>query len=95
MQVARQEDLGLCVLWSLSLSPQSAPRCKKVALCMFGRGRVGVLVFFGRNGPPVAIACLEQEDLGFGVLGWERKVIRAEKIVDGRVPLPARSGYIS
>ena len=44
---------------------------------------------------PVAIACLEQEDLGFGVLRWERKVIRAEKIVDGKVPLPARSGYIS
>ena len=44
---------------------------------------------------PVAITCLEQEDLGFGVLCWERKVIRAEKIADGRVPLPARSGYIS
>ena len=44
---------------------------------------------------PVAIACLEQEDLGFGVLCWEGKVIRAEKIADGRVPLPARSGYIS
>ena len=45
---------------------------------------------------PVAIACLEQEDLGFGVLfSWERKVIRAEKIADGRVPLSARSGYIS
>ena len=45
---------------------------------------------------PVAIACLEQGDLGFGVLCWgERKVIRAEKIADGRVPLPARSGYIS
>ena len=44
---------------------------------------------------PVAIACLEQEDLGFGVLCWERKVIGAEKIADGRVPLPARSGYIS
>ena len=43
----------------------------------------------------VAIACLEQEKLGFGVLCWERKVIRAEKIADGRVPLPARSGYIS
>ena len=43
----------------------------------------------------VAIACLEQEDLGFGVFCWERKVIRAEKIADGRVPLPARSGYIS
>ena len=35
-----------------------------------------------------------QKDLSFGVLCWERKVIRAEKIVDGRVPLSARSGYI-
>ena len=33
---------------------------------------------------PVAIAYLEQEDLGFGVLCWERKVIRAEKLADGR-----------
>ena len=32
MPVARQEDLGLCVLWSLSLSLQSVPRCKKAAL---------------------------------------------------------------
>ena len=44
---------------------------------------------------PVAIACLEQENLGFGVFCWEWKVIRAEEIADGRVPLPARSGYIS
>ena len=45
---------------------------------------------------PVVIArCLEQEDLGFGALCWERKAIRAEKIADGRVPLPARSGYSS
>ena len=44
---------------------------------------------------PVPIAYLEQEDLGFGVLCWERKVICAEKIADGRVPLPAKSGYIS
>ena len=44
---------------------------------------------------PVAIAYLEQEDLGFGVLCWERKVVRAEKISDGSVPLAARSGYIS
>ena len=44
---------------------------------------------------PVAIACLEEEELGFGVLCWERKVIRADKIADGRVPLPARSGYIT
>ena len=54
----------------------------------------------GADRPPkeamlVAIACLEQEDLGFGVLCREWKVIRAEKIADGRVPLPARSGYIS
>ena len=48
-----------------------------------------------REAMPVAIACLEQEYLGFGVLCWERKVVRAEKIADGRVPLPARSGYIS
>ena len=44
---------------------------------------------------PVAIACLQKKDLCFGVLRSGRKVIRAEKIADGRVPLPARSGYIS
>ena len=44
----------------------------------------------------VVIACLEQEGCwGCGVLCWELKVIRAEKIADGRVPLHARSGYIS
>ena len=42
-----------------------------------------------------AVLCLEQEDLGCGVLCWERRVIRADKKADGRVPLPARSGYIS
>ena len=47
-----------------------------------------------KEATPVAITCSEQEDLGFGVLCWEREVIRAEKIADGRVPLPARSGYI-
>ena len=68
---------------------------------MFRSGRADVLVFLGRSdrppkeAMPVAIACLEQEDLSFGVLCWERKVIRAEKIADGRFPLPARSGYIS
>ena len=36
-----------------------------------------------------------QKYLGFGVLCWERKIIRAEKIAGGRIPLPARSGYIS
>ena len=39
---------------------------------------------------PVAIAHLEQEDLDFGVLCWEWKVVRAEKIADRRVPLPVR-----
>ena len=42
-----------------------------------------------------AMSVARQEYLGFGVLCWERKVIRAEKIDDGRVPLPVRSGYIS
>ena len=32
MPVASQENLCLCVLWSLSLPLQSVPRCKKVAL---------------------------------------------------------------
>ena len=35
--VARQEDLGLCVIWSLFLSLQSVPRCKKVALYVWKR----------------------------------------------------------
>ena len=51
MLVARQEDLGLCVLWSLSLSLHCVPRCKKWH-CMFRRGNVDVLVFYGRSGPP-------------------------------------------
>ena len=56
--------------------------------------------FLGADCPPkevmqVVIAGLEQEDLGFGILCWEREVIRAEKIADGRVPLPDRSWYIS
>ena len=37
MPVARQEDLGLCVLWSLSLSLQSVPRCKKIASYVYKR----------------------------------------------------------
>ena len=50
----------------------------------------------GADRPPKeAMLVARQEDLGFGVLCWQRKVIRAEKIADGRVPLPARSGYIS
>ena len=51
----------------------------------------------GADRPPKEAIMLVawQEDLGFGVLCWERKVIRADKIVDGRVSLPAKSGYIS
>ena len=102
MPVARQEDLGLCVPWSLSLSLQSVPRCKKSGfVCleaeeelMFWCSLVGANRLL-KEAMPVAIACLEQEDLGFGVLCWERKVICAEKVVDGKVPLPARSGYFS
>ena len=50
MPVARQKDLGLCVLRSLSLSLQSVPPCKKVALYVLEKECV--FVFFGRNGPP-------------------------------------------
>ena len=43
----------------------------------------------GADRPPkaamsVAIACLEQKDLGFGVVCWDREVIRAEKIAEGK-----------
>ena len=49
----------------------------------------------GADRPPKeAMPVARQEDLGFGVLCWERKVIRAEEIADGRIPLPARSRYI-
>ena len=65
---------------------------------MLRSGKVDVLVFFGRSdrppkeAMPIAIACLEQENLGFGVLCWEPKVIRAEKIVDGRSTFPPSQG---
>ena len=50
----------------------------------------------GADRPPKeAMPVARKKYLGFGVLCWERKVIRAEKIADGRVPLPARSGSIS
>ena len=96
-----QGDLGLCVLWSLPLSLQSVPRCKQSGfVCLKAEQLMFWCCLVGTDRPlkeamPVAIACLKQEDLGFAVLCLERKVIRAEKIVDGRVPLPARSGYIS
>ena len=43
MPVARQEDLGLYVLWSLSLPLQSVRHCKKVALLYVLRGVDNVL----------------------------------------------------
>ena len=50
----------------------------------------------GADSPPREVMPVaRQKYLGFGVLCWERKVIRAEKIADVRVPLPARSGHIS
>ena len=50
----------------------------------------------GADRPPKEAMLVDrQKYLGFGVLCWELKVIRAEKVADGRVPLPARSGYIS
>ena len=58
-------------------------------------------MFFGRSGPPASrsnAGChylFRAGRFGFGVFCWERKVIRAEKIADERVPLSARSGYIS
>ena len=68
MPGAREEDLDLCVLWSLSLSLESVPRCKKCGIvCLEGEGK---LMFWcsleGADRPlkevmPVAIACLEQE----------------------------------
>ena len=45
--------------------------------------------------PKEAMRVARQEDLSFGVLCWERKVICAEKIANERVPLPAESGCIS
>ena len=65
---------------------------------MFRREGVDVLVFFlvGADRPPEqTMPVAEEEYLGFGVLWWEREGICAGKIADGRVPFPARSGYIS
>ena len=85
MPVARQGDFGSCVLWSVSLSLQSVPRRNKSGIvCLEAEELMFWCSLVGTNRPfkeatPVAIACLEQEDLGFGVPCWERKVIRAEK----------------
>ena len=74
MPVAREEDLGLCVLWSLSLSLQSVPHCKKSGIvCLEAEQLMFWCSLVGADRPlkeamQVAIACLEQEDLGFAVL---------------------------
>ena len=69
MPVARQEDLSLCVLWSLFLSLQPVPCCKEVALYVL-RGIVGVFVFFGEaaHPPKQAMPVARQEDLGLCVV---------------------------
>ena len=59
--------------WSLSLSLQSVPRCKKEALCLEEEELMFWCSLVGADRPPkqalpVTIACLEQEDLVFGVL---------------------------
>ena len=47
----------------------------------------------GANRPPKqAMPVARQEDLGFGVLCWEQKRFRAEKIAHGRVPLSPDQG---
>ena len=55
MPAARQEDLGLCVLWSLSLSLQSVP--------MFWCSLVGA-----DRPPKQAMPVARQKDLGLCVL---------------------------
>ena len=42
--------------------------------------------------PKEAMPVARQKYLGFGVLCWERKVIRAEKIADGRSHFPPGQG---
>ena len=69
MPVARQEDLGLCVLWSLSLSLQSVPRCKKVALYFQEEELMFWCSLVGANRPPKqAMPVASQENLGLCVL---------------------------
>ena len=100
MPVARQEDLGLCVLGCSLCRYSPFHAVKSVIVCLEEEELVFWCSLVGadrasKEAMPVAISCLEQEDLGFGDPCWDRKVIRAEKMADGRVPLPTRSGYIS
>ena len=52
MAVTRQEDLGCLYAFGRSLSRYSPFHTVKKWHCMFRRGRVDGLVFFGRSGPP-------------------------------------------
>ena len=51
MPVARQES-WICVCFGRSLCRYSPFHAVKKWHCMFRSGRVDVLVFFGRRGPP-------------------------------------------
>ena len=63
MPIARQEDLGLCVLWSLSLSLQSVPRSKKVASYFQEEEFIFWYFLVGANRPPKeAIPVASQEN---------------------------------
>ena len=76
MPAVRQEDLG--VSFGRSLCRYTQLHAVKKWRCMFRRGRVDVSCsLVGADRPPkeampVAIACLEQEDLDFDIFRWER-----------------------
>ena len=67
--VARQGYLGLCVLWSLSLSLQSVPRCKKSCIvCLEAEELMFLCSLIGGANRPLKeampVAILAQHDLG-------------------------------
>ena len=47
------------------------------------------------GGRSVVGACLAREDLYFGALWWERKVISAGELASGRVSFSDTTGYMS
>ena len=65
--------------------------------CMFRAGRVDVNVkgFAAVGGRFVVVVCLAREDLYFGALWWERKVISAGEMAGGRVSFSDTTGYMS
>ena len=53
MPVARQEDLGVCVLWLLSLSLQSVSRCKRSGIvCLEEKELMFWCSLVGADRPP-------------------------------------------